>query len=74
MPVVSRCCPMSKNPANHPDPLDQMSGEYLKIRSNQPLRSSAQMRAQLERNRLDYAEKQPPSNETQSSSGLKKAV
>ena len=59
----SRRCPMNKIPTTQPDPLDQMSEEYRKIRSNQPSRSSAEMRAQLERNRLDYAEKPQPSSE-----------
>jgi hypothetical protein len=54
---------MNKIPTTQPDPLDQMSEEYRKIRSNQPSRSSAEMRAQLERNRLDYAEKPQPSSE-----------
>ena len=64
---------MSNIPTTQPDPLDQMSEEYRKIRSNQPLRSSAQMRAQLERNRLNYAVKPQSSSEPPSSSGLKKA-
>jgi len=64
---------MSKIPTTQLEPLDQMSEEYRKIRSNQPSRSSAEMRAQLERNRLDYAKKQQSSNEPQSSAGLKKA-
>jgi hypothetical protein len=64
---------MIKNPATQPDPLEQMSEDYRKIRSNQPSRSSVEMRAQLERNRLDYAEKQQSSSEPHSSGGLKKA-
>jgi len=61
---------MTKRPTTQ---LDQMSEEYQKIRSNQPSLSSAEMRAQLERNRLDYAEKQPSSSVTPLSGGLKKA-
>lgn len=64
---------MHKIPAIQPNPLDQMSEKYRKIRSNQPSLSSAEMRAQLERNRLEYAEKQQPSSEQRSSDGLKKA-
>ncbi len=64
---------MSKSPTTQPDPLDQMSEEYRAIRLNQPSRSSAEMRAQLERNRLEYAEKPQPSSEQRSSDGLKKA-
>jgi hypothetical protein len=50
-----------------------MSVKYREIRSNQPSRSSAEMRAQLEKNRLDYAEKQHSPNVPQPSGGLKKA-
>jgi hypothetical protein len=64
---------MSKIPTIQPNPLDQMSEEYRKIRSNQPSLSSAQMRAQLENNRLEYAEKPQLSSEPQSSGGLEKA-
>ena len=74
IPVVSQRCPMSKTPTHPPDLLDQMSEEFRKIRLNQPLRSSAEMRAQLEMNRSDYAERQLSSSELPSSSGLKKAV
>ncbi len=64
---------MSKTTTTQLEPLDQMSEEYWKIRSNQPSLSSAEMRAQLERNRLEYAEKPQSSSELPSSSGLKKA-
>jgi hypothetical protein len=63
---------MNKIPTTQADPLDQMSEEYRKIRSNQPSLSSAEMRAQLESNRLDYAEKPQSSSELPSSGGLKK--
>ncbi|MES2660135.1 MAG: hypothetical protein V4689_16045 [Verrucomicrobiota bacterium] len=62
-----------KTAPHTPDSLDQMAAEYRKIRSNQPSRSSAEMRAQLEKNRSDYASRQPSSNEQASSNGLKKA-
>jgi hypothetical protein len=64
---------MIKNPTTQSEPLARMSEEYRKIRSNQPSLSSAEMRAQLERNRLDYAKKPHSPNATQSSGGLKKA-
>ncbi len=64
---------MNKNPIKQMNPLDQMSEEYRKIRSNQPSLSSAEMRAQLERNRLEYAEKLQSSSVPPSSGGLKKA-
>jgi hypothetical protein len=64
---------MSKSPTTQPNPLDQMSEEYRKIRSNQPSLSSAEMRAQLERNLLEYAEKPQSSSEPRSSDGLKMA-
>jgi hypothetical protein len=64
---------MKKTPTTQPDPLDQMSEEYRKIRSNQPALSSAEMRGQLERNRLKYAEQSQSSSEPHSSDGLKKA-
>ena len=62
---------MSKIPTTQPDPLDQMSKEYREIRSNQPSLSSAEMRAQLERNRLEYAERPQTPNEPHSSGGQK---
>ena len=64
---------MSITHTNPPKSLDQMSMKYREIRSNQPSRSSAEMRAQLEKNRLDYAEKQHSPNVPQPSGGLKKA-
>ena len=64
---------MNKIPTTQSEPVARMSEEYRKIRSNQPSLSSAEMRAQLERNRLNYAEKQHSPSGTQSSGGLKKA-
>jgi hypothetical protein len=63
---------MTKHPKTQMEPLEQMSAQYRKIRSNQPSRSSLEMRAQLERNRLDYAKKQQSFSAEQSSTGLKK--
>jgi hypothetical protein len=64
---------MSETPAKSPNSFDPMSLDYRRIRLNQRLLSSEEMRAQLVRNRLDYARKQQSSKGPPSSGGLKKA-
>jgi len=57
----------------HPN-LDRMAKDYRTIRSNQPSRSSAEMREQLERNRLSYAKRPQSPSALPLSSGLKRTV
>ena len=67
-------CQMKQIVPELPESLARMSQDYRDVRSNQPSLTSEQMRAQLEKNRLNYAERPLTSNATQSSAGLKQAV
>ncbi len=71
--VSCRYCQMNDPLKNLPDHLDQMAKDYREIRLNQPLRTSAEMRAQLERNRLEYASRPQSRSAKPLLIGVKKA-
>jgi hypothetical protein len=71
--ATSQPCPMKKtlDPAS---PQAQMASDYRQVRLSQPSLTSAEMRAQLERNRLSYAKRQQLPSDKPLSIGLKQTA